>query len=156
MSLPRTPQAGTWATNDAETATKLNADAGGIAALGENTGNQGSITTDTVVTMTPSTNTWTAVAGRVYKHTVTLAVTVSAPTSFIIKIVDGSLTELYRFSMHVASSGTSDTIAFSWFERGITAASITRKLTATVGTGTGGIQGATAASQFATEDDGPA
>jgi hypothetical protein len=153
MALPRTPQSGTWATNDAITTTKLNADGGGIAGLAENTSNQGSITTDTI--LTSSTITWTAVAGRVYKHTVTMMVTISAATNVVIKILDGSSTELYRFDQHFSTISSSDSIAFSWYERGITAASTTRKLSVTVGTGTGGIQGATAATQYAIEDVGP-
>jgi hypothetical protein len=156
LALPRTPQSGTWATNDAITATKLNGDPGGICALATSSSDQGSITS-TETNLTSMTNTWTAVASRVYMHSISLMVSNGTDgAQMVIKITDSSNNELWRANIRQSGLSIKNTYTFTWFETGIAAASTNRKLRMVAATGTATIEGATGQSVYAILDVGPA
>ncbi len=115
---------------------------------------QGSISSETDVT--GSSFTFTAVANRIYKHTVRAIVahTVSN-AAMVIKITDAANTEKDRGALHSAATGSNDTLFWSWLELGLSAGSVTRKLRAVPGSGSMSIQNDDAPLQYSIEDDGP-
>ncbi len=117
-------------------------------------GAQGSISSETDVT--GSEMTFTAVANRIYKHTVRAIVAHTVTESaMILRITDGAGTELDRAANHTAATGSNDTLGWTWYETGLTAGSKTRKVTAQAASGSMSIQSDDADFQYAIEDAGP-
>lgn len=127
---------------------------GHVATPKSVSGAQGSITAETDVT--GSSFTFTAVANRIYKHTVRAIVAhTQANAAIVLKITDGANTELDRAANHTSATGSNDTLAWSWLETGLSAGSVTRKVRAQAGSGQMSIQSDDADFQYSIEDDGP-
>lgn len=129
----------------------------GVVGEADNSGaDQGSITATSLVT--GCSVTWTAVANRRYRITVfALVKNTAAGNGMQINTVDGSSAVKRLAQVHSGAVSSSDLIAYSYVEKGISAGSQTRKLQAVAGAGTMTVVGVTAggACSILVEDDGP-
>lgn len=125
----------------------------GVVGQAQAVADQATITT--VVDVTSCTVTWTTVANRRYLITaICLVQNTTAAAAFQLLVTDATPTTKYLTQIHSPVINSSDLIALSYHESGIAAGSVTRKLRALTGAGSGTIKGTTSPTQIIVTDVG--